>query len=150
MDTELEQIVVNGQPANYYFSKIVSIEAKENIVIITGQPAAGQFNTILIGTKDGSGNWGWKAITFLREFGALNITSADTIGSYYYIGVETQGVGYLTAIRMETLRAAGPGSVLWCGTYDGATNTCSSTEPDHVLFVQTTDLIYAMGGQEAG
>ena len=149
MDTELQQIVVNGQSVDKYFSKVVSIEAKENIVIITGQPAAGQYNTILIATNDGNGNWTWKAITFLREFGALNITSADTIGSHYYIGVETQGLGYLAAIKMETLRAAGNGSVLWAGTYDGATNTCSSTDPDHVLYVQTTDKIYAMGGQEA-
>ena len=148
MDTELQQIVVNGQSVDKYFSKVVSIEAKENIVIITGQPAAGQYNTILIATNDDNGNWTWKAITFLREFGALNITSADTIGSHYYIGVETQGLGYLAAIKMETLRAAGNGSVLWAGTYDGATNTCSSTDPDHVLYVQTTDKIYAMGGQE--
>lgn len=147
LDTQLQEITVGGQSVNHYFSKIVSIDAKDEIIIITGSPAAGQGNVFLVANKGSDGNWTWKIVKYLPEFGSLPTTSAYSVGGYYYVGVNA-GEGYMCAISMETLRAAGNGSVLWCGTYDAASNTCSSTNVDHVLYVRTGDMIYAIGGRE--
>lgn len=149
LDSELaaNEVKVNGQSVNYYFSEITSIDAKEEIVIITGSPASGQGNMFLVATKDSAGNWQWKIVYYLRDLGSFPITAAFSVGGYYYIGVDA-GEGYVAAISMETLRAAGDGSVLWAGQYDGETNTCRSTDVDHVLYVRTGDLIYAIGGRE--
>ncbi len=149
-DTELasSEIKVNGQPVSYYFTDIVSIDAKDEIVIITGTPAPGHGkNIFLVATKDSAGNWNWKIVYFLPEFGGLPLTAAFSVGGYYYLGVDA-GEGYIAAISMETLRAAGNGAVLWGGTYDGETNTCSSIEVDHVLYARAGDKIYAIGGRE--
>lgn len=149
-DTELasSEIKVNGQPVNYYFTDIVSIDAKDEIVIITGTPASGHGkNIFLVATKDSAGNWNWKVVYFLPEFGGLPLTAAFSVGGYYYLGVNA-GEGYVAAINMETLRAAGNGAVLWAGTYDEATNTCSSPNVDHILYARAGDQIYAIGGRE--
>ncbi len=150
-DTALTKIQVNGQDMNKIFSKIISIVAKEEIIIITGSPIAGQGNSIVIATKDTSGNWIWKKISILPEFASLSlpITAAYEVAGYYYIGIDALGEGYICAINMETLRAAGNGSILHSGAYDGNTNTSSSANPDHVLYVKTVDQVYAIAGRDA-
>ncbi|MBO5896301.1 MAG: hypothetical protein J6Q83_03295 [Clostridia bacterium] len=151
-DTALTKIQVNGQDMNQIFSDIVSIVAKEEIIIITGSPKAGQGNTIVVATKDGSGNWVWKKVSILPEFKSNNfpITSACEVAGYFYIGVNAGATdGYVCAINMETLRAAGNGSILHSGGYDGNTNTSSSANPDHVLYVRAGDQIYAIAGRDA-
>jgi hypothetical protein len=148
-EIEAGKIKVNGQPVSYYFTDIVSIDAKDEIVIITGTPASGHNkNIFLVATKDSAGNWNWKIVYFLPEYGGLPITSAFSVGGYYYLGAVAANEGYIAAVNMETLRAAGNGAVLWSGTYDDKTNTCSSTEVDHVLFARAGDKIYAIGGRE--
>lgn len=149
-DTALTKIQVNGQNMNQIFSKIVSIVAKEEIIIITGSPVAGQGNAIVVATKDGSGNWIWKKVTILPEFTSYNfpITAAYEVAGYYYIAVDA-GEGYVCAINMETLRAAGNGSILYSGVYDDAARTASSGNVDHVLYVRADDQIYAIAGRDA-
>ncbi len=147
LDTEIEQIVVNGQPINYYFSKIASIDAKEDIIIITGTPTNGHKNLFVIANKDGNGNWVWKVVSFLPEFAGFPITSAFSVGGYYYLGIDA-GEGYFCAVSMNTLMAAGNGSVLHSGVYNAETNTSESSNPDHVLYVRVGDQIYAIGGRE--
>lgn len=146
-DTELQEIKVKNQSASAYFSEIVSIDARDEIIIVTGSPASGQGNMFLVATKDGSGNWNWKIVKYLPEFGSLPITAACSVGGYYYVGIDA-GEGYVAAINMETLRAAGDGAVLWCGAYDGETNTCSSANVDHVLYARAGDKIYAIAGRD--
>ena len=149
LDTELQEIKVNNQSVNYYFSNIVSIDARDEIIIITGSPKSGHNkNIFLVATKDSAGNWNWKIVYFLPEYGGLPITSAFSVGGYYYLGTVIANEGYIAAINMETLRAAGNGSVLHKGEYDEATNTCSSTNVDHVLLARAGDQIYAIGGRE--
>lgn len=149
-DTALTKIQVNGQNMNQIFSKIVSIVAKEEIIIITGSPVAGQGNCIVVATKDANGNWIWKKVSILPEFKSYNfpITSAYEVAGYLYLGVNA-GEGYVCAVNMETLRAAGNGSTLHSGTYNDDTRTATSPNPDHVLYVRSDDQIYAIAGRDA-
>ncbi len=114
------------------FSKITSIEAKDELVIITGQKAPGMGEIIVIGEcKDGA--WSWKWIqngSFTGEITDATIAN----GYYYFVGYEGTGKSFLGAISLDRLKEIGNAQTL-----DTADNEGYSYDKDEVMWVYTSE-----------
>ncbi len=113
------------------FSRITSIEAKDELVIITGQKAPGLNEVIVIGEcKDGV--WSWKWIQ--NGYFSGEITDATIANGYYYfVGYEGTGKSFLGAISLDRLREIGNAQIL-----DTADNEGYSYDKDEVMWVYTS------------
>ena len=114
------------------FSRITSIEAKDDLVIITGQKAPGLNEVIVIGEcKDGV--WSFKWIQ--NGYFSGEITDAVIANGYYYfVGYEGTGKSFLGAISLDRLREIGNSQIL-----DTADNAGYSYDKDEVIWVYTSD-----------
>lgn len=136
----MESVTVNGNPMSAYFKKIVSIEAEDNIIIITGTPKASAYNLVVVGTKDDSGNWSWKTVKLGGYTGEI-ITASYVVGGYYYVGVSDGTNNWLGAANLEALKKAANDSTLT------PRDTKSETE-DAFIYTEVKDTIYAIAGRE--
>ena len=113
------------------FSKITSIEAKDDLVIITGQKAPGLNEVIVIGECK-NGVWSWKWIQNGNFSG--EITDATIANGYYYfIGYEGTGKSFLGAVSLDRLKEIGNAQIL-----DTADNEGYSYDKDEVIWVYTS------------
>lgn len=114
------------------FSRITSIEAKDDLVIITGQKAPGMNEIIVIGEcKDGVWSWKWvQNGNFTGEITDAVIAN----GYYYFVGYEGAGKSFLGAISLDRLKEIGNGLTL-----DTADNEGYSYDEDEVMWVYTSN-----------
>lgn len=114
------------------FSRITSIEAKDDLVIITGQKAPGMGEVIVIGEcKDGAWYWKWvQNGSFSGEITDATIAN----GYYYFVGYEGTGKSFLGAISLDRLREIGNSQVLATAANEGF-----SYNKDEVMWVYTSN-----------
>ncbi|MBQ7115779.1 MAG: hypothetical protein IJN94_05135 [Clostridia bacterium] len=114
------------------FSKITSIEAKDELVIITGQKAPNMPEIIVVGEcKDGV--WSFKRVQNGNFSG--EITDATIANGYYYfVGYEGTGKSFLGAISLDRLKEIGNAQIL-----DTADNEGYSYDKDEVMWVYTSE-----------
>ena len=136
----MEAIMVNGNPMSSFFAEIISIDAKEDIIIVTGTPKGTAYNIVVVGTKDDSNNWSWKTVKLGGYSGEI-ITSSYVVGGYYYVGVSDGTNNWLGAANIETLRAADNGHTL-------PPADTKSTSKDAFIYTEVSDTIYAIAGHE--
>lgn len=134
----MEEIKVgNSIPLSDYFSKIVTIDAHDDIIVVTGTPKDTNVSIgTVVGTKQADGSWSWKWVQFGYFYG-LELNASKIVGGYYYFAGNT----YFAGVRLETLREAANGKVLEV-TYEKTSN------PDAVIYLAIGDTIYAMDGRE--
>lgn len=114
------------------FSRIISIEAKDDLVIITGQKAPGMGEIIVVGEcKDGVWSWKWvQNGNFTGEITDAVIAN----GYYYFVGYEGAGKSFLGAISLDRLKKIGNGLTL-----DTADNEGYSYDKNEVMWVYTSE-----------
>ncbi len=135
---QMEEIKINGETSlSTYFSKIVTIVANEDMVIISG--TAKDSTTplaVVVGTKDASNNWTWKRVQ-LTSYTGLNIYTTKILGGYYYFA----GSNFFAGVSLEALKLAKHNSTI-------SDAQAKTTTPNLVIWVGTADQIYAMDGRD--
>lgn len=134
----MEEIKVNGTiPVSDYFSKIFTIDAHDDIIVVTGTPKNTNISIgTVVGTLQENGTWTWKFIQF-GDFYGRELNTSKIVGGYYYFAGNT----YFAGVRLETLKTMPHGTKLEF-TYERSAN------PDAVLYLSIGDTIYAMDGRE--
>lgn len=134
--SRMEEIKIGTTPVSTYFSRITAIDAKDDMIVVTGTPQSGVAIGVLVGTRDENNNWTWKRIQF-GDFQGLEINASKIVGGYYYFG----GSWFFAGVNLETLKNADPGAKL---------NVVpeQSTNKNDVIYVNISDTIYAMDGRE--
>ena len=113
----MAEINIGGENGtlDHYFSRISSIEAKDDIVIITGENIGSSGNTfecIVVGMCDENGNWTWKKIQNSTFTG--DITDAMILeGYYYFVGNDPSAKKpFIGAVSLDTLKKTAHGGIL--------------------------------------
>ena len=115
-----------------FFSRITSIEAKDDLVIITGEKAPNKGEIIVVGEcKDGV--WSWKWVQNGNFTGKIT-DAVIANGYYYFVGYEGSGKSFLGAISLDRLREIGNAKTL-----DIAVNAGYSYNKDEVMWVYTSN-----------
>lgn len=128
------------------FSEITSIEASEDMVIVTGPALNGgveQF-AVLERPDSNSNTWTMKRVYNGTFKGVVN--NAMILGDYYYIA----GDGWVAAASLDTIKSTPAGGTIKNKTESlsaSAEVTGSSTNKDHLLWVGTQTNIHAIGGR---
>ena len=141
----MEEIKIGTQSLSTYFSKIVTIEASNDMVIISGDSAGGRL-AVVVGVIDSKTNqWTWKCVKLTAHTG-LAIYTAKTVGGYYYFA----GTNFFAGVSVETLKTTPhDATIVDDGIVLKNENTSASmTNPNNVLWVGTADQIYAMDGRD--
>ncbi len=130
--SNMQEIVTDdGYTLDVAFSKITSIEASDNLVVITGVKQKGLKEIIVVGQcTDGVWSWKWHQN---GEFTG-DITDAVIANGYYnFVGYEGTGHSFLGAISIDTLKEW-PNSV----KLNDSQTEGYSYDKDEVIWVWTT------------
>ncbi|MBR0535790.1 MAG: hypothetical protein IIX14_05370 [Clostridia bacterium] len=139
--SQMVEIVINGKGLDEYFSKIVTIDAMDDLVIITGEMRNGGQEYFVVGTKDTANNWTWRTV---RNCGFTSIINDATIvGGYYYI----VGDGWLAGVSLDVLRDVGVSSLHTPDLVQSAAG-CHSEDPTALLWCGTSVDLYAIAGRD--
>ena len=141
----MKEIKINDTTSlSQYFSKIISIEADNDMVIISGTAKTLSTNiAVVVGVKDANNNWTWKRVQ-LTAYTGLNIYATKVVGGVYYFAGDAQGGGFFAAVKLDTLRLAQSNSII----SDALEKT---DDPNKVVWVGPAvvpDIIYAMDGRD--
>ncbi len=128
------------------FSEITSIEAGEDIVIVTGPSVDGGIEQFAVFERPdhNSNNWTLKRVYNGTFKGVVN--KAMLLGDYYYIA----GNGWVAAVSIDTLKKTPAGEAIKNKTESLTASsevTGSSTNKDHLLWVSTDTNVYALDGR---
>lgn len=139
--------LVGGNSFSTIFSEITSIEASEDMVIVTGPAKDGGIEQFAVFERpDSSKNeWTIKRI-FNGTFKGI-VNNATILGDYYYIC----GDEWVAAVSLDTLKRTDAGTAIANKTEDlsaPASVTGVSTNKDHLLWVSTATNIYAVDGRD--
>lgn len=98
----MEEIKINGESLSEYFEEVNTIDATNNLVIISGKKsdkAKGEY--FVVGVRETDGSWNWRAV----KNGNFNdvINDAAVIGGYYYI----VGNGWMAGVSVDAFRDTG-------------------------------------------
>ncbi len=133
----MEEIKVGGKQLSEYFAKIVTIDAHDDIVVVSGSPKTSSTkNCVVVGVMDDSGVWSWKVV-YLGGFAGFPLNASKIVGGYYY----SAGDGWAGACSLETLKEVKAETVL--PPREGVSDTDAA-----FIFVDVNDNIYAMDGRE--
>ncbi len=147
---EMTEILVQGQSLSSIYDEILTIDATNEMVIVTGEAKTingqRQRECIVVGTRDDSGAWTWKRI-YNGNFKDV-INDAVIVGGYYYI----VGDDFFAAVSLDTLKKLGDGQVIQNtgetsrNAYSGFTD--KSSNPDYLLWVPVQTKLYAIDGRD--
>ncbi|MBO5432923.1 MAG: hypothetical protein J6A43_02575 [Clostridia bacterium] len=127
----------NTKSLSDYFSQIVTIDAQDDIIVVSGSPkTASTRNCVVVGTMDENGAWSWKVV-YLGGFQGFPLYASKIVGGYYY----SAGQNWAGAVNLETLKEVGAETVL-----PPRENT--SETKNAFIYVGVADQIYAMDGRE--
>lgn len=144
--------IVGTNSLSTIFSEITSIEASEDMVIVTGPAKNGgieQF-AVFVRPDPTKNDWTMKRVSNGTFTGVVN--NAMILGEYYYI----TGDGWVAAVSLETLKSLPAGGTIKNKTESLSASpkeTGTSTNKDHLLWVgkTTNDVtlskIYALDGR---
>ena len=161
----MEEIKVNGESLNYYFKNIGTIDATDDMVIVTGEKSDKVPHEYIVvgvkvekvttntstGEKESTWEWQWKAVrngTFTDK-----ITDATIVGGYYYIvgNYAGQEKGWLAGVSIDTLKDLATSTkindsqrvIISAG--NGGSSSYESTE---LLWCDTDIKLYAIAGRD--
>lgn len=142
--SQMERIKIDGSTDfSDYFSKIVTIDAHDDIIIVSGSPkSASTKNCVVVGVMDDSGNWSWKVV-YLGGFAGFPLNASKIVGGYYYAAGASYAAdaGWIGACNLETLKEVDSGTEL-------PPKENSSPTKDAFIYVGVSDEIFAMDGRE--
>lgn len=106
------EINIGGETGtlDHYFSRISSIEAKDDMIIITGENKAVSgtttYEAIVVGIRNADGTWTWKKLQ--NDTFTGNITDAAILNGYYYfIGNDPSAKKpFIGAVSLDALKTA--------------------------------------------
>ncbi len=139
--SQMVEIVINGKGLDDIFSRIVTIDAMDDLVIITGQMRNGGQEYLVVGTKDTSGNWTWRKVVNCGFTSLIN--DATIVGGYYYI----VGDGWLAGVSLEVLRNTAI-TTLSTPSLTNATIGSKSSDANQLLWCNTSVNLYAIAGRD--
>ena len=101
---DMIEIKIGTESLSTYFSEITTIVAEEDVIIISGKPAEGKGEMIVVGELNDAGTAVDAHIVNNGEFTG-HINDAMILGEFYYLvgGDDTNG-GWLAAINVEELK----------------------------------------------
>ncbi len=161
----MEEIKVNGESLNYYFKNIGTIDATDDMIIVTGEKSDKVLHEYIVvgvkvekvttntstGEKESTWEWQWKAVrngTFTDK-----ITDATIVGGYYYIvgNYAGQEKGWLAGVSIDTLKDLATSTkindsqrvIISAG--NGGSSSYESTE---LLWCDTDIKLYAIAGRD--
>lgn len=140
--SQMVEITIGGKGLDNWFSNIGTIDAMDDLIIITGEMANGGEEYIVVGTKDpANGAWTFRAV---RNCGFTSIINDATIvGGYYYI----VGDGWLAAVSIDVLRDTSV-TTLTTRSLSNAAQGSVSDNPNHLLWCNTSVKLYAIAGRD--
>ncbi len=142
--TDIQEVTINGYSVSQVFSEVVSIEAEEDIVIISGKAKSASVPlSVLIGVKGSDGNISeWKGVQ-LGGLKGIYITCTEIIGGYYYFTASNADgtKGYVAAVNLELLKSVPKGTTLPAYV--------NESEVDNgMIYTVINDVPYAIAGRE--
>ncbi len=145
---EMEEIKVQGQSLSQVFDEILTIDATNDLIIVTGT-STGDRECIVVGQKssDGNNTWTWKRIYNGNFRGIIN--DAVIVGGYYYI----VGDDFFAGVSLDTLKKLTDGQVIQ-NTGEGARadgyvdKAYGNDAEDKLLWVPTKIKLYAIDGRD--
>ena len=127
----------NTKSFSDYFSQIVTIDAHDDIIIVSGSPkTASTKNCVIVGVVDANGAWTWKVV-YLGGFQGFPLYASKIVGGYYYAA----GQNWAGAVNLEVLKEVKTETVL-------PPKENSSDTKNAFIYVGVDDQIYAMDGRE--
>lgn len=140
--SQMVEITIGGKGLDQYFKNIGTIDAMDDLVIITGEMASSGEEYIVVGVRNpDTGAWTYRAV---RNCGFTSvINDAAIVGGYYYI----VGDGWMAGVMLDVLRDT---SVTTLST-PSLTNEnigCKSTDPNQLLWCNTSVDLYAIAGRD--
>lgn len=138
-------ITSTGKTLDNYYSKIVSIDAMDDLIIIVGEMKDNGIEYLCVGTKDTSGNWTYRLVNNCNFTG--DIYDAAIVGGYYYFVGEDSTGGWLAAVSLEVLRNTSV-TQLYTESNTNANLGCKSTDESKVLWCSTAVKMYAIAGRD--
>ena len=140
--SQMVEITINGQGLDTWFSKIVTIDAMDDLIIITGIMRNGGYEYIVVGTKDATtGTWTYRAV---KNCGFTSIINdAAIVGGYYYI----VGDGWLAGVSLDVLRDTSV-TELTTPSLTNAALGCKSANSNDLLWCTTSVKLYAIAGRD--
>ena len=142
----MEEIKVGGKSLSTYFSKIGTIDAKDDMIIITGEAATkGAVEIIIVGIRNpDTGKWEYHAVQNGTFTGIIN--DACIVGGYYYIVGKGGGTSkpWIAAVSLDTLKKVAQSSNKVISAAPGNT----STAKDDLLWIETDMEMYAVAGHD--
>ena len=138
-------ITSTGKTLDNYYSKIVSIDAMDDLIIIVGEMIDDGIEYLCVGTKDTEGNWTYRLVNNCNFTG--DIYDAAIVGGYYYFVGEDSTGGWLAAVSLEVLRNTSV-TQLYTESNTNANLGCKSTDESKVLWCSTAVKMYAIAGRD--
>ena len=140
--SQMVEITIGGKGLDQYFKNIGTIDAMDDLVIITGEMASGGEEYIVVGVRNpDTGVWTYRAV---RNCGFTSvINDAAIVGGYYYI----VGDGWMAGVMLDVLRDTSVTSL----STPSLTNEnigCKSTDPNQLLWCNTDVDLYAIAGRD--
>ncbi len=150
---------VNAKSLSEYFSRIGTIDIKDEIIIITGAAKKTETNPngyeiIVVGVKDDSGNYTYHAVQNGTFTGIIN--DACIIGSYYYIVGKGGGTTkpWIAAISLDALKSVAQSNdkIIIAATETDTEGKKAkgsfSSSKDRLLWIETDVELYAIAGRD--
>lgn len=132
----------NGKTLDEYFSKIVTIDAMDDLVIITGEMKNGGQEYLVVGVKDANtGTWNYRLVSNCGFTSIIN--DATIVGGYYYI----VGDGWMAGVSLDVLRDTTI-TALSTPSLTNAALGCKSEDPNQLLWCATSVKLYAIAGRD--
>ncbi len=141
----------NGQSLSSVFTYICTVDIKDELILVTGEPAGTNTEKIVVGTKientDGTSYWSWRVVTNGAFHAAIN--DAMIVGGYYYLVGQDDNLnkGWIAGVSLDTLKDTSI-TVLTSPSYTDASIGCHSTDPNQVLWTYTDVYMYAVAGRD--
>ncbi len=136
--SQMVEIVINGKGLDQYFSRIVTIDAMDDLIIITGIMRNGGQEYFVVGSKDTANNWTWRAVKNCGFTAIVN--DATIVGGYYYI----VGDGWLAGVSLDVLRNTSVTTL----TTPSLDVPLPSSNPDDLIWCTTSVDLYAIAGRD--
>ncbi len=159
--SSMEEILVGGKSLNTIFKNIGTIDATDDLVIITGEMADGGEESFVVGVneiidEDGNKEWKWRLVKNCGFKSVIN--DATIVGGYYYI----VGNGWMAGVSIDNFRNTAvtelvTGHLDNAGTVDETLPVgkedyeigCKSRNQTRLLWVKTDELnIYSIAGRD--
>lgn len=139
---QMIEITVNDKTLDNYFSEIVTIDAMDDLIIITGKMRNGGQEYIVVGTKDpNTNNWTYRLVSNCGFTSIIN--DATIVGGYYYI----VGDGWLAGVSIDVLKDTSVTALTTPSLTDDTIGS-KSTDPNQLLWCNTSVKLYAVAGRD--